>query len=609
MSESPVIVYDHQAEITSNFLIESLKTLSSSSHIQLQNGSVIKNITPYPRANLLKTKKNYLVVKNVKVNLLESERLLKINGLHHPDVGLIFIDCQLPSLFIHGSAFGGIVLYNSSINGSLTIDLSNLGDFLLDNCSTVNIKFTATILAQVRLGNVLTKNLEFTGCSVQDFTLDKTSTGYLRLSDSSLGWWSSNNAEHGYVFLSSGCQVGFLEFKNSSALALEASDITTSLTLSNAQIPFVELNNCVLSALEINTGTKSEVNLMGCRVNLLKLERVVISKETIFTAINCSFAAISIVDAFVAGQLLFKNVCIDGKRPSWNRQVLSWPNKKQKKSEIGHYDALRSAREALVSGISSLYDKRCSDQNILFGMLGCLRMIGSSMGKTEIIGSDLTHTRVEYKNTNLLDIFVAGTKFPSQVFIDGCNLDSVDYYHQRIDYFSQMRKIYEKQGDMVKALGYSSEMMDNQQKFFATQLKSFGFLKRYFSERSFLNYTLFLNNVSNRHGNSWMRALVFVLLGGGFLFIPTVWSMRYDLAFGEFFNARGYSFLADVDIIKGNLRYYSVFLNPARPFDYISKQQGFVMGNCYFFWDLFSRVIIGFGIYQFIVAFRRPGKI
>jgi hypothetical protein len=112
---------------------------------------------------------------------------------------------------------------------------------------------------------------------------------------------------------------------------------------------------------------------------------------------------------------------------------------------------------------------------------------------------------------------------------------------------------------------------------------------------------LYLNRISNNHGESWIRALLFLLYTSITLFLlfyfrgidnaPFVWGWEsfdcFLLAFTE------------------GLKYYLIMLNPAHSFKDIDLLSLNIYG---YFVDALSRIFISYAIYQFVSAYRKHGQ-
>ena len=115
------------------------------------------------------------------------------------------------------------------------------------------------------------------------------------------------------------------------------------------------------------------------------------------------------------------------------------------------------------------------------------------------------------------------------------------------------------------------------------------------------NYSLlFLNRISNRHGTSYFRSIIFTFSVGIFFYYLSMIS------------STKYSFNNEINwgIFKQNISTYFQFMIPTHQFKYLGNDfmRDYVeTPNRYefYFFDILGRIFIGYGIYQTIQAFRK----
>lgn len=104
---------------------------------------------------------------------------------------------------------------------------------------------------------------------------------------------------------------------------------------------------------------------------------------------------------------------------------------------------------------------------------------------------------------------------------------------------------------------------------------------------------LWMNKVSNYYGKSYGRSLVFILLVGGlFFYASAIASNTYKFAFS-----------IDKTTLGKGVGHFVQFLLPTHDFGYIGDLEN--VSVWYFIWDFIGRLFVGYGIYQFIQAFRK----
>jgi hypothetical protein len=105
--------------------------------------------------------------------------------------------------------------------------------------------------------------------------------------------------------------------------------------------------------------------------------------------------------------------------------------------------------------------------------------------------------------------------------------------------------------------------------------------------------TLWLNSVSNNHATSYIRAFFFILTVGWFFFYLSLISTK------------SYEFSLEIREweISKSFQYFVQFLIPTHKFDYMGNDVS--LTSSFFLFDFFGRMFVGYGIYQFIQAFRK----
>ncbi|KFC19300.1 hypothetical protein [Chryseobacterium sp. FH1] len=266
------------------------------------------------------------------------------------------------------------------------------------------------------------------------------------------------------------------------------------------------------------------------------------------------------------------------------------------------------------------------------------RVFHSSLGKTEFSNCELNQFEFQYSNSNFLECVFLGTEIPEQnlkilkndkIIIDSNELDEVNkinYYYQKTDFYNQFKKIYEKQGNIYEAGIFNSKWSENQEKLLLLKINKkedylnatndlWSFIKSAFlffdgnKEKVMDVFTFNLNRISNGHGENWLKSLRFILIPTFVIFTFYILSIRYDFSIRYLNCSLGLSFDNEIfNYFYINLKYYFEFLNPARKFDFIKLKDGESLSFWSSLWDILGRIIVSFGIYQLIVAFRKNAK-
>ncbi|WP_379962984.1 hypothetical protein [Epilithonimonas sp. UC225_85] len=266
------------------------------------------------------------------------------------------------------------------------------------------------------------------------------------------------------------------------------------------------------------------------------------------------------------------------------------------------------------------------------------RVFHSSLGKTEFSNCELNQFEFQYCNSNFLECVLLGTEVPEQnlkilksdkFVIDYKELnmnDKINYYYQKTDFYNQFKKVFERQGNIYEAGIFNSKWSENQEKLLLIKInQNEDYLSTTNDFNSFIRsinlffygnkekvmdvFTFNLNRISNGHGEDWIKSLRFILIPTFIIFIFYILSIRYDFSVKYLNCSSGLTFDSDLfNYFFINLKYYFEFLNPARKFDFIKLKDGESLSFWSSLWDIIGRIIVSFGIYQLIVAFRKNAK-
>lgn len=157
------------------------------------------------------------------------------------------------------------------------------------------------------------------------------------------------------------------------------------------------------------------------------------------------------------------------------------------------------------------------------------------------------------------------------------------YAYHEYEYYRQFFQIYSNSNDIDNSLIAKSKMLKT---YYETEFHKFNMEKK---------IIFFLLKWSNEFGINWSRALYWIFGLPIILYIIYLYSLGYD-------------FYWNLSKINWNLvGNYCQFINPTHSMDFLTKDKMELSGLAIFM-DFLTRIITGFGIYQFITAFRRFGK-
>ncbi len=205
-----------------------------------------------------------------------------------------------------------------------------------------------------------------------------------------------------------------------------------------------------------------------------------------------------------------------------------------------------------------------------------IELLYSSLGQTEFIEFKFDDYQFNFNNTKLIDCFIAGSQFPENIEIKDVEANTKEYFNQKVLVYNQLKKIAERNGDIVKSSLMHSRALESQHEV----------LKKTPNKRT-ERFIFFANKWSSKHGESWTRAFWFTIVGTLFFFtLYIVVEGNYSIT-GDF----------DPEIISE----YVKFIDPFRKLEFTKHWTS----NLLF---LLNKIWFGFGVFQLITAFRRHGK-
>lgn len=106
-------------------------------------------------------------------------------------------------------------------------------------------------------------------------------------------------------------------------------------------------------------------------------------------------------------------------------------------------------------------------------------------------------------------------------------------------------------------------------------------------------FNLWLNKLSNEYGSSYGKSFIFIVLLGWIIFYLSLLSTEtYTFSVSP----------SDWEFNEG-VKFFIEFLNPLHKSDYMGEE--IILSTGFYIIDFFGKIIVGYGIYQFIQAFRK----
>ena len=478
---------------------------------------------------------------------------------NHIHIGpLFFVNCAFKKDVYIGSYIytGNITFEDCTFEANAVIQsMSNVA--FNDNCQfKKDATFSFDSSSKATLSGIsVDGTLNITGDTNKQFTIQKINIGKviqnqkIALSCQSRGFVLENIRLNELEIISYAARS---EYKNeirmldARKLILRNNSIDSSIQIRGS--------NIVEMSFDDISGTNSEIQILHCpRIHLLSIP---LSRFRVFRILDCDIHTLILTESNDKDSILSIRV-----------------------GEIKNF----IFQEIYNSGIISLRD-------LIVPAGGKISIRSSNLGKTDFILCNFTLAILEFENSKITEVFIAETDFPKRVL-----LNNKENYSQSQLAFGQFSTAFQKQGDTVKSLEYQAREIE-------AHYKQLPFYDKNSNKISFTKMSLFLNKWSNDFGRSWQRGIVFSILGGIlFFYLVILSSQQYSFGFPISFDHR---FIAAYFKFMNPLRFLeteSLFrVNQDKPYLNLSVSS--------YFWDFLGRVLVAYGFYQTIQAFRRFGR-
>lgn len=540
----------------------------------------------------------------------------KVNGI------IVLGNSKIEDIAIYGNSTSGIIKVedNSECGDISILDESKCNSINIDNSKGKDLTINSSQCKRIIImkygsceGIIVSENRLATSIKIsndsncesiiidnnskcRNLILDKTSQSTII--------WINNNSYVSEIKIDNNSQCGDIRIHDSQVSRMEVCQNFCSVLLHNATVPLMLFSDCHLHQLSWKAGTKGELYIDNSFINHLNLFKTALLKDAVVSIINSKLYIAQLQELLIQGQLILRNIDSIENPFEWNPLIIKHVEDENIKDNNNQLISRTDVeKKRLLALQKDYYYEQLTELNInpefserkkpLF------RIANSSLGKTEITGSDLSVFNVEYRDSKLLDAFISGTKLPKEkigIYNKSPNSKLPDrvFFEQKVSIYNQLKKIYDNQGDIVESTWYHSKAMDNQERILKLERKiktGKTWLKRtseWFELKGFQ-----LNNFSNNHGENWSRALLFI-----FLFSLLSYSIYYMCIFYKdpFSFSGTYNFIGD----------YFSFLDPLHKIDFLVEKKYVNAGAK--ITDFFGRLLIGYGIFQLISAYRRHGR-
>lgn len=570
-------------------------------------GDIIIDDTQKEYCNSLccfESKFNRIIFSNSILNNIETLHGLEINK----GASLFFINSVTGNININNSAIGDLHIKDSRING-FDINNSFIGlfeiwennkiDFLMMENSTVKyFDIRDSIIESIFLFSIIVQYF--------DFCFSKSGSIIIRIVK------GLNN----------------IKISHSKINFVEVSSVISSIDIRASNILLFQSTDCNIPEFHVSLTSKFEAYIAGGQINLIDFRKTTLSKDTVMS-FSCTKIYAMLMEEFVMlGNLYFRQVERAKEPFKFMRSTKERPYSTDSRIHgIPQLQALFDIRNNVINNAGECYEDNCLKLKEIIRQ-PTIRVSQSSLGKTEFSDCQLNEFSFEYNNSKIIDCFISGGSFPGDkisniidslfprdslsnnniTIIDPVNgkiITGLEECKQKSSFYNQFKKIFEAQGDIYNATISQAKWAEHQrkylrivrinEKFFMTGTvfqKVKKNIELIFDNISQDRISLWLNKISNNHGESWLRPLGW-LLGSAFVFyILYLWSI------GRCFTNNTF----DYNLIG----YFGEFLNPLHKYDFIPDTGK--LGGLSSFIDFLSKLSTAFFLYKFLSAFRKHGK-
>jgi len=557
------------------------------------------------------------ICENVKItNCIISKSKLS-NNKEGKGTILFFHNCEIEGIYINeNSSIGDLFIEKDCRIGSIEISNSTLEKFQIDYSILENLLFIdnsevddficiKVILNKLKINSSSNKVVRFHYCSTKTFEIKKTDCKNLDLFSNVFEIVHLDNSSFDRFDISCCISKTFFLY-HLTAKILGLNSIVGSISSFAPNVSQLILSSSNIPHLRIYQSKEIEVFISDTSIGSLDLRNQFLNDKTKMSFSNTSFFCIEMKYLSILGNLYFRK--ITSQKTPFNFD--SFENLSIHFNATEKYKLDPIFKERLFERWKYQYDiireKTIKDgKELLKHDEPTISISQSSLGKTEFTDCPLDDFRFEFSNSKIIDCFVSGGSIPTNnVHIIGAKENSIEEHEQKASFFIQFKKIFEAQGDIYHATQFQAKWAEEQRKELQLRHKQeyargqkpvlWSRIKIFFNTTSNDRFTLWLNKKSNIHGESYLRALVFIFISA------LVFYFFYLLSIQRLFSGNP---------IDWNLfGYLFEFINPAHKLNFIEGNKTETINGFTVVADFVGRVFVSYGIYQFIAAFRKHTK-
>ena len=512
--------------------------------------------------------------------IAEPNQSITLQNIQAPVPGLVLWKSNAPSIELISCTLAGIE--NDQIQNDAT-----------------SFHFFESTTGDFSIGQSTTGDFSIRQSTTGDFSiLEQSTTGYFSIGQSTTGDFSSLEQSTTGNFSIGQSTTGDFFISSSEVANFGADGLFSSFNLTKATIAQFRLSNCKLPELRIASGCRMECYVAHSSINLIDLQHLTLSRESVVSFFDCEVYACLMEEFAVLGNLFFRQVTPLPQR-------INWYDLKTKLGDEPVEDQAKTAYNVRKTILESHIEKYQEHLKRLTGLEKddlkitepTFRIAQSSLGKTDFTDCDLRGFRFEFNNAKITEVFMSGGRVPEdKIVIYSKNNDEeknlLRREEQKVSVYNQLKKIFDGQGDIYLSTHFQAKTAEHQEKVLTLSRKEERKAGGEFFSTTFWDIITFrLNGFSNRHGESWGRAFLFTAGVAGLFYL------LFLLSIGRLLKSTAFDWE-----LAGK---YFTYLDPTHKIDFIAHAN---LNFVSYLTDFLSRIFVGYGIYQFISAFRKHGR-
>lgn len=172
----------------------------------------------------------------------------------------------------------------------------------------------------------------------------------------------------------------------------------------------------------------------------------------------------------------------------------------------------------------------------------------------------------------------------------------IQVYKSRQEIYRQLKYASQKQGDIPQSLAFQRHEMDYLRK-----------ITNVTKPRNWNEYFILFTNQSNDFGQDWIKASKWLLIFTFLSYVPLAILTSENLN-SEHFACNFNDVILNLKVIfYSNIRNWLILLNPTHRITDLDEKLN-EHSSWIYFWDILSRIIVSYFIYQIISSFRKFNK-